>query len=75
MFTFMLAGVVGYGLFLSLKMTTFRPRIKKSIWIGFLLLVASGFFAQYVFETDFFLVDKCLDAGGRWSNESRSCEH
>ncbi len=29
----------------------------------------------YLHLSDFWAIDRCLDAGGRWNQESRACEY
>lgn len=48
-------------------------------WIALALLAAAIayyglLFAMYGGNADFLLIDRCLDAGGRWNFEQRHCE-
>ena len=38
-----------------------------------LAVAALGALLIWAWATDFFLIDKCLDAGGIWDAETRTC--
>jgi hypothetical protein len=38
-----------------------------------LLIVALAALLAWLWSSDFILIDKCLDAGGRWHAEARTC--
>jgi hypothetical protein len=48
-------------------------------WIGLIVVVAVLTYFVILFiahggSRDFLRIDSCLDAGGRWNYESRTCE-
>lgn len=60
-------------------MKTSAPAPKKNwfrrhpITSAIVLLVIA--LVAYLDFIDFFLVDTCLDQGGRWNSDSRACEY
>ncbi len=54
-------GLAGAGLILI-------PCILAAFYIGALYMA-------HDFNPDFMKIDSCLDSGGRWNYETRSCDH
>lgn len=49
--------------------------MRRHLFTALALLVAAlAALLIWAWATDFFLIDDCLDAGGRWNEETRTCE-
>jgi hypothetical protein len=44
------------------------PVLLVSIWLSVLFVMTRG-------NPDFLKIDHCLDDGGRWNYQTRTCEH
>jgi hypothetical protein len=56
-----------------------KRKIKRAVIVAVLFYFIVSLpmiilWATFGFERDFFKIDSCLDSGGRWDKETRTCE-
>ncbi|MDT7536137.1 hypothetical protein OVY48_22330 [Sphingobium sp. SA2] len=39
-----------------------------------LILLALAISALWIWRADWFAIDSCLDSGGRWNDQARTCD-
>jgi hypothetical protein len=64
--------IVGTAAILSVAVRAKTRKLLK--WVAITTGIITLALLFYVYFSDFMLIDACLDSGGRWNYETRTCE-
>jgi hypothetical protein len=75
MFLFVIILSLSLLIMLSFSKTFRQFVIKNKLLFFWFLFIFCGFIIFYLFVSDYFYFDACLDNGGRWDKELKICNY